>query len=435
MRDQLKQLKRDSAAFGKLWGECLQHTGIAKVPMVLEYLNDLLEGGSKVLVFAHHIKVLDAIEQELFRLKVGHIRIDGSVTPSDRQLRCKEFQSKDHVRVALLGLLAAGQGITLTAADTVLFAEMSVTPGVMLQSEDRAHRIGQRCSVNIHYLVAKGTIDEEIWRMIGSKLSNLGLALDGKTAKLGAHHAATLSDTAGDSSQVQPSASASANASTPQSSAVFSIFDKKPAETRLRWSCPTCTLLNIGRTICAACGSSCPKLSAVSKTLACNDNRNQPDPASDSKPESSAFSGSFAVSKNTQRVFVFSDPHGKTLIGTVTQPELDDDAATHAFSPDVFRAVSGFFSDFCSLRPVQQRQLSDRILRLPLSAHVNQLLEQERCRSSSTMRHSTSLPFQHGDGACGMCGKRFDASGAVAGRFCSGACKTEYAAPALHIHD
>jgi hypothetical protein len=132
------------------------------------------------------------------------------------------------------------------------------------------------------------------------------------------------------------------------------------------------------------------------------------------------------VSKNTQRVFVFSDPHGKTLIGTITQPELDDDAATHAFSPDVFRAVSGFLSDFCSLRPVQQRQLSDRILRLPLSAHVNQLLEQERCRSSSTMRHSTSLPFQqHGDGACGMCGKRFDASGAVAGRFCSGTCKIE----------
>ncbi len=71
-------------------------------------------------------------------------------------------------------MLAAGQGITLTAADTVVFAEMSVTPGIMLQAEDRAHRIGQRSSVNIHYLVAKGTIDEEIWRMIGNKLGVLG---------------------------------------------------------------------------------------------------------------------------------------------------------------------------------------------------------------------------------------------------------------------
>lgn len=426
MRDQLKQLKRDSAAFGKLWGECLQHTGIAKVPMVLEYLNDLLEGGSKVLLFAHHIKVLDALEQELVRLKVGLIRIDGSVTPTDRQLRCKEFQSKDHVRVALLGLLAAGQGITLTAADTVLFAEMSVTPGIMLQGEDRAHRIGQRCSVNIHYLVAKGTIDEDIWRMICSKLSNLGLALDGKTAKLGAHHAATLVDTAGSSSEVQPPASASLEPSTPQTPAVFSIFDKKPAETRLRWSCSTCTLLNIGRSICAACGSSCPKVPAVSKTLACSDDRNHPDCTAESERESSAFSGSFAVSKNTQRVFVFSDTHGQTLIGTVTQPELDDDAAPHGFTRDIFRIVSGFMSEFFSLRPVQQRQLSDCILTLPLSARVNELLEQERCRSSSIIRHSASLPFQqHGGGVCGMCGKQCDASGAVAGCFCSGVCKTE----------
>lgn len=174
MRDQLKELKRDSAAYGKLWSESLQHTGIAKVPLVLDYLSDLLEGGSKVLLFAHHIRVLDAIEQDLFRKKIDHIRIDGSVSPSDRQLRCAEFQSKENVRVALLGLLAAGQGITLTAADTVVFAEMSVTPGIMLQAEDRAHRIGQRSSVNIHYLVAKGTIDEEIWRMIGNKLGVLG---------------------------------------------------------------------------------------------------------------------------------------------------------------------------------------------------------------------------------------------------------------------
>ena len=174
MRDQLKELKRDSPLYGKQWSQCLMATGVSKVPLVLEYLSDLLEGGCKVLVFAHHIKVLDAIEQELFRTKAGHIRIDGSVCPSDRQLRCKEFQSNENVRVALLGLLAAGQGITLTAADTVLFAEMSVTPGIMLQCEDRAHRIGQRCSVNIHYLVAKSTIDEEIWRMIGSKLSVVG---------------------------------------------------------------------------------------------------------------------------------------------------------------------------------------------------------------------------------------------------------------------
>ena len=351
MRDQLKELKRDSPAYGKLWGECLQQTGIAKVPLVLDYLNDLLEGGSKVLLFAHHIKVLDAIEQDLFRKKIDHIRIDGSVSPSDRQLRCGEFQSKANVRVALLGLLAAGQGITLTAADTVLFAELSVTPGIMLQAEDRAHRIGQRACVNVHYLVALGTIDEEIWRMIGNKLSVLGKCLDGHQMRLGANHAPTLSCSAENVSENLPPASSTDG--TPKA-AVFSIFDKKHIEAR--WVCAACTCENTGL-ICVACGSSCPKPKSA-KTASLMDDCKMSARAGDSC--SVAFSGAFAVSKNTKRVYVFEDPLGVNLMGTITQSQLDDDGASCVFPPHIFRVISGFLSEFFDLRAVQQRQLSDR---------------------------------------------------------------------------
>jgi hypothetical protein len=416
MREQLKGLKRDSPEFGKLWSECLQQTGISKVPLVLDYLNDLLEGGSKVLLFAHHIKVLDAIEHELFRQKIGHIRIDGSVSPSDRQLRCTDFQSKEIVRVALLGLLAAGQGITLTAADTVVFAEMSVTPGVMLQSEDRAHRIGQRSSVNIHYLVAKGTIDEEIWRMIGNKLSVVGRVLDGKTVRLGAQPSPTLSHTD------KPLENTPGSDVSTVKSAVFSIFDRKPIEKQHQWTCSSCTLRNIGRKICAACGSPCPVDPTPSPTVSLVDDHREP-------ARVVSFNGSFSVSKNTQRVFVFSDPHGVHLIGTTTQSQIDHDDASNSFPLDTFHIVSCFVSDFFSLRAIQQRQLSDCIIRLPLSAHINELADAERCRSSSTIRHSTNLPFQHtGDaacGACGMCGKGLTIFPPIAGRFCSGACKAE----------
>ncbi len=48
------------------------------------------------------------------------------------------------------------------------------------------HRIGQTCAVNIHYLVAKGTLDERVWRMLERKLSVLGSTLNGKSLCLGA---------------------------------------------------------------------------------------------------------------------------------------------------------------------------------------------------------------------------------------------------------
>ena len=62
------------------------------------------------------------------------------------------------------------KGITLTAADHIIFSELHWTPGVMEQAEDRVHRIGQENSVLVQYLVARGTIDEVLWRMLCNKV-------------------------------------------------------------------------------------------------------------------------------------------------------------------------------------------------------------------------------------------------------------------------
>ena len=57
-------------------------------------------------------------------------------------------------------------GLTLTAASTVIFAENTWTPAMMIQAEDRAHRIGQKQNVNIYYLHGSGTVDDVLFNMI-----------------------------------------------------------------------------------------------------------------------------------------------------------------------------------------------------------------------------------------------------------------------------
>ncbi|XP_058212269.1 uncharacterized protein LOC131324346 isoform X4 [Rhododendron vialii] len=137
------------------------------------------KAGCKFLIFAHHQPMIDSIYQFLQKKKVGCIRIDGSTAAASRQALVTDFQEKDSIKAAVLSIKAGGVGITLTAASTVIFAELSWTPGDIIQAEDRAHRIGQVSSVNVYYLLANDTVDDIIWDVVQSKLENLGQMLDG----------------------------------------------------------------------------------------------------------------------------------------------------------------------------------------------------------------------------------------------------------------
>uniref|UniRef100_A0A452Q9N0 SWI/SNF-related matrix-associated actin-dependent regulator of chromatin subfamily A-like protein 1 n=1 Tax=Ursus americanus TaxID=9643 RepID=A0A452Q9N0_URSAM len=152
-------------------------TAEAKIPSVIEYILDLLESGrEKFLVFAHHKVVLSAITRELERKQVPHIRIDGSTSSADREDLCQQFQLFEKHAVAVLSITAANMGLTFSSADLVVFAELFWNPGVLLQAEDRVHRIGQASSVSIHYLVARGTADDYLWPLIQEKIKVLGEA-------------------------------------------------------------------------------------------------------------------------------------------------------------------------------------------------------------------------------------------------------------------
>jgi SWI/SNF-related matrix-associated actin-dependent regulator 1 of chromatin subfamily A len=88
------------------------------------------------------------------------------------------------MRAALLSITAAGVGITLTAASTVVFAELHWTPANIIQAEDRAHRIGQKSCVNVHYLVGENTIDNILLKQLQKKLETTGDILNGSKEKL-----------------------------------------------------------------------------------------------------------------------------------------------------------------------------------------------------------------------------------------------------------
>ncbi|XP_031155250.1 SWI/SNF-related matrix-associated actin-dependent regulator of chromatin subfamily A-like protein 1 isoform X3 [Sander lucioperca] len=150
------------------------HTAEAKLQAIMEYITDMLEcGREKFLVFAHHKLVLDHIITELVKKNVSHIRIDGSTPSAERQQLCDKFQYSTKTCVAVLSITAANMGLTLHSADLVVFAELFWNPGILVQAEDRVHRIGQTSNVNIHYLVAKGTADDHLWPMIQEKMNVL----------------------------------------------------------------------------------------------------------------------------------------------------------------------------------------------------------------------------------------------------------------------
>lgn len=160
------QKKAEYMALWKLTAEL-------KLPAMLEYVEDLLEAGHKMLIFAHHQSVLDGFQTHFVAKNMAFMRIDGRTPPSERQNICSSFQTDDRIRIALLSITAASTGLTLTKATTVIFAELFFNPGVLVQAEDRAHRIGQMDSVNVHYLLAKNTTDDRIWPLILRKLTTL----------------------------------------------------------------------------------------------------------------------------------------------------------------------------------------------------------------------------------------------------------------------
>lgn len=159
-----------------LISELFRMTSVAKVDVVKKVVQDMVDQGIKFIVFCYHKKLMDAIQE----VCPSHIRIDGNTPQKKRQELVDDFQQGD-AQVAILSLLAASTGLTLTACSTMLFGELYFVPGTILQAEARIHRISQKNNCDIRYIIAKGSLDEHIYKMLNFKLATLDTALDGRS--------------------------------------------------------------------------------------------------------------------------------------------------------------------------------------------------------------------------------------------------------------
>ncbi len=154
-------LLEDGAATAQIHGRS------GKFELFKEVLAERLEAGEKVLVFSQYAGMCKLISRYLHEEGIPSLYLDGQTR--NRQELVRTFQNDPAQRVFVLSLRAAGFGITLTAASTVIHYDRWWNPAVENQATDRAYRIGQHRSVQVIQFRTVDTIEEKIDRLLTKK--------------------------------------------------------------------------------------------------------------------------------------------------------------------------------------------------------------------------------------------------------------------------
>ncbi|CAH8611650.1 unnamed protein product [Heterobilharzia americana] len=137
----------------------------------------------KVLIFCQMTRMLDIIQDYLTLRGYSYERLDGSIRGEDRFQATENFNRDQETFIFLLSTRAGGQGLNLTAADTVIFVDNDFNPQMDVQAAGRAHRIGQTKPVRVIRLVGKNTVEEVILSRAENKLKLAAQVLSATDAK------------------------------------------------------------------------------------------------------------------------------------------------------------------------------------------------------------------------------------------------------------
>jgi SWI/SNF-related matrix-associated actin-dependent regulator of chromatin subfamily A-like protein 1 len=137
-----------------------------KIAQTIELAENIIEQDKKVIIFCNFTDSLNKICEHFGKTAV---KVDGSMSKTERQNSVDSFQENEKIKVFVGNVKAAGVGITLTAAEAVIFNDISFVPGDMSQSEDRAYRYGQKNNVLVYYPIFDNTIEAIIYDIVNDK--------------------------------------------------------------------------------------------------------------------------------------------------------------------------------------------------------------------------------------------------------------------------
>ncbi|MGH3879049.1 MAG: DEAD/DEAH box helicase [Actinophytocola sp.] len=163
----LKQICNHPAQFLGEPGPLAGRSG--KLELLDELVDTIRAEGGGVLVFTQYVAMARLLESHLGGRGVPTLLLHGGTPVGRRTELVERFQGGDPPPVFLLSLKAAGTGLNLTRADHVVHYDRWWNPAVEAQATDRAHRIGQDRPVQVHRLIAEGTVEDRIAGLLAAK--------------------------------------------------------------------------------------------------------------------------------------------------------------------------------------------------------------------------------------------------------------------------
>lgn len=158
-----------------------QKIGLAKVPYVIDHVRYILNSNpeQKVLVFAHHRCVIEALvaAAEEF-LPNGVLHHYGKTRDEDKQVFERRIQGDDSIRIGVIGITSGGEGLTLSRATWIVFAEEDGIPKNVRQCEARPWDPKHTEPYMVDHIVARGSTDATIAKRMVKRMAIADTALD-----------------------------------------------------------------------------------------------------------------------------------------------------------------------------------------------------------------------------------------------------------------